>query len=209
MEKIKMNVKLKTCIILGAGGLLFCLWFWFFSGPVYPLWQKLESCLPEHIYFPVEEVLALNTHHNSPHVWLGSLLIAVITAALGLKLNGKLQHYYLHILLGSVLFVFAALFLQCLCRAAEYSKRIHCLSELHAIYRDLKLYAGNNNDMFPEKSDLKEIKHPVNYYGKGKRPADKTFVILEDACRIHAGDMRHRIWSDGTREQFYPWRNKK
>lgn len=54
--------------------------------------------LPEGIYFPVEEFLALNTNHNSPIVLIGGFLIIVCTLIWSLKLNGKLQKSYEYIL---------------------------------------------------------------------------------------------------------------
>ena len=205
---MKMPGKCKAGIVLIAGFSLSGLWVWFFSGPAYPLWRKSDGHLPENIYFPIEEFLALNSHPNSPYVYVTGAVIAVGAMLLALKLNGRLQKWYEYVLLLLAVFVLAALLLPCLCRPAEYGRRARCLGTLRRTYHALELYAGENDNAFPEAADVSEIRHPVHYYGKGKHLTDKPFVILEDACRIHAGDMRHRLWSNGGFDVVYPWREK-
>ena len=53
-----------------------------------------------------------------------------------------------------------------------------------------------------------EFAHEVIYHGKGRSLNEKggRFVILEDAPRSHVGDLRHRLWSDGKVELWYPWK---
>lgn len=212
MDKTEKSKKKQAGIFLIAGFLLFGVWNLFWFSPVYPLWQKLDGRLPENIYFPVEEFLALNGYHNSIYALSGSLIIAIGTIAWAWKLNGKLQKWYEYLLLFILFFVAAMISMPCLCRSREHARRLRCSAMLRQTYVALEFYARENGNTFPDTTDIPDtaqigkIAHPVNYYGKGKSFTDKPFIILEDACRIHAGDMRHRIWSDGTREQFYPWR---
>ena len=71
--------------------------------------------LPEGIYFPVEEFLALNTNHNSPIFLIGSFLIFICTLFCSLIFNGKLQKSYEYILIAVIIFLTAAMMLPCLC----------------------------------------------------------------------------------------------
>ena len=50
--------------------------------------------------------------------------------------------------------------------------------------------------------------HAVRYLGKGHSWKEPKFILFEDAERCHAGDLRHRFWSDGKIEFFYPWKNE-
>ena len=62
--------KRKAGIILICGTALAFLWLWIFPQFLCPLWRKF-TFLPEEIYFPIEEFLALNINHNSPIVLIG------------------------------------------------------------------------------------------------------------------------------------------
>ncbi len=46
------------------------------------------------------------------------------------------------------------------------------------------------------------------FAGKGRSLKDAPFVLLEDAQRRHAGDLRHQIWSNGKIKVFHPWKIK-
>ena len=105
MDKTEKSKKKQAGIVLIAGFLLFGVWNLFWFSPVYPLWQKLDGRLPENIYFPVEEFLALNGHHNSIYALSGSLIIAIGTIAWAWKLNGKLQKWYEYLLLFILFFL--------------------------------------------------------------------------------------------------------
>ena len=124
MDKTEKSKKKQAGIVLIAGFLLFGVWNLVWFSPVYPLWQKLDGRLPENIYFPVEEFLALNGHHNSIYASLGSFIIAIGTIVWARKLNGKLQKYYEYLLLFILLFVAAMITMPCLCRPVEHARRI-------------------------------------------------------------------------------------
>ena len=196
MDKTEKSKKKQAGIVLIAGFLLFGVWNLVWFSPVYPLWQKLDGRLPENIYFPVEEFLALNGHHNSIYALLGSLIIAIATIIWAWKLNGKLQKWYEYLLLFILLFVSAMITMPCLCRPVEHARRRRCDAKLRMTYVALKLYAEDNNNAFPETTvipdtaQIGKITHPVNYYGKGKSLNGKPFIILEDIMRDTRGLSR-------------------
>lgn len=209
-NKMKINRKIKKWLILSAGILLSAFWMFFFAAPAYPAWQKLDDNLPETIYFPIEEFLALNCHHNSLYVYIGGAAILSGAVLLVLKLEEKLQKWYKYILLIFVLFLLQAILFPCLCRPVEYGRRALCKAMLRQAYSAIELYAEKNGGAFPETLDDNALNHPVIYYGKGKTLNDKPFIILADGIRrLHAGDMCHRIWSNGECDVFYPWRDEK
>ena len=196
----------KGGIFLICGSLLVI--FWMFGLPVffYLWWQKI-TFLPDKIYFPVEEFLALNAHPNSPLVYVGSFVIIVSTILLSWKFNGKPDKKYKYILLSTMIILLAALLFPCLCRPREVSRRVRCWQDMKQSYYGLLAYAEANNSMLPETfSIIPECKHRVNYYGKGRSLKDAPFVLFEDAERCHAGDMRHIMMSDMTIKVFYPWK---
>ncbi len=195
----------KGGIFLICGTLLGFAWMfglplWFHFG-----WQKINF-LPDKIYFPVEEFLALNAHPNSPFIYLGGFLIITSTILLSWKFNGKPEKKYKYILLAAVIVLLAALLFPCLCRPREVSKRARCWSAMKLSYYELLEYAKANNSMLPDTVSIPECKHKVNYYGKGRSLKEKPFVLFEDAERCHAGDMRHIFMSDCTVKSFYPWK---
>ena len=205
---MKITSKIKTRIILLLGILLSVFWMLFFSAPAYPAWQRLDDDLPEKIYFPIEEFLALNCHQNSPYTYIGGAVILSGAVLLVLKLEGKLQKWYKYILLIFVLFGLLWVLFSCLCRPAAYGRRARCAAMLRQVYCTIELYAEKNGGAFPGILDDNTLNHQIFYYGKGKTLNDKPFIVLEDAFRLHAGDMRHRIWSNGEGEVFYPWRGE-
>ena len=131
LGKTEKSKKIQAGIVLIAGFLLFGVWNLFWFSPVYPLWQKLDGRLPENIYFPVEEFLALNGHHNSIYALSGSLIIAIGTIAWAWKLNGKLQKWYEYLLLFILFFVAVMISMPCLCRPREHARRLRCSAMLH------------------------------------------------------------------------------
>ena len=44
--------------------------------------------------------------------------------------------------------------------------------------------------------------------GAGRKIEKERFIVIEDAPRTHAGDLRHRLWSDGTIDYYYPWKTQ-
>ena len=201
------NKKRKAGIILICGFTVAVLWIWIFPQFLYPLWKKC-SFLPESIYFTIEEFLALNGHHNSPIVLLGGFFIIVFTLIWSLKLNGKLQKSYEYILIAVIIFLMTLMLMPCLCAPREVGRRLQCVSELKEAYRQISLYADENKGKLPDTFTVKNSRYLINYYGKGRSLKEAPFVLLEDAQRCHAGDLRHQIWSNGKIKVFHPWKIK-
>ena len=204
----KKKICFKSGVILIAGSVLTI--FWMYGLPLffYKWWQEV-TFLPDKIYFPIEEFLALNNHPNSPWITIGGFLIIITTILLSWKLNGRPKKRYELALLPIVILLLAGIMFPCLCRPLEYSRRARCAAQLKTSFLELKLYAEENNCFqLPETVSLPECKHKVNYYGKGRSLKSKPFVLFEDAERCHAGDLRHIILSDGTMKLFYPWKDK-
>ena len=197
--------KRKAGIILICGTALAFLWLWIFPQFLCPLWRKF-TFLPEEIYFPIEEFLALNINHNSPIVLIGVFLIIVCTLIWSLKLNGKLQKSYEYILIAVIIFLMTLMLMPCLFAPREVGRRLQCVSELKEAYRQISLYADENKGKLPDTFTVKESKHLINYYGKGRSLQENPFVLLEDAQRCHAGDLCHQLWSHGEIKAFYHWK---
>lgn len=203
----KKNKNLKAGIVLICGIFLGVHWIWIFPQYACPLW-KTFSFLHKSFYFPIEEFLALNCHHNSPIVLTGGFFIIVITLLWSLKLNGKPQKYYEYILITFIIFLAAAIMMPCLCAPRETARRLRCASQLKEAYYQISLYADKNNGRLPDVFFVKEMKHSITYYGKGHSLQEKPFIILEDAGHCHAGDMRHQLLSNGEIQSFYPWKSR-
>ena len=43
------------------------------------------------------------------------------------------------------------------------------------------------------------------YPGANRKSSAERFIVMEDAPRAHAVDLRHRLCSDGTIDLYYPW----
>ena len=41
--------------------------------------------------------------------------------------------------------------------------------------------------------------------GAGRKIGKERFIVMEDVPHAHAGDLRHRLWSDGTIDFYYSW----
>ena len=204
----KEYTKRKAGMILICGITVAVLWIWILPQFYHPLWKNF-TFLPESFYFPAEEFLALNGHHNSPVVLIGGFLIIAVTLIWSLKRNGKLQKSYEYILIAVIIFLTTAMLLPCLCFPPEISRRIQCKSKLKEAYCLISLYADKNNGKLPDTFTVKGSKHSINYYGKGHSLQEKAFIILEDAGYCHAGDMRHQILSNGVIRSVYPWKSRR
>lgn len=202
------NKKRKAGIILICGITAAVLWIWILPQAFYPLWKNF-TFLPGSFYFPVEEFLALNGHHNSPIVLFIGCFITVFTLIRSLKLNGKPQRIYEYILIAIIVFLTAVMMLPCLCRPKEVGRRVQCTSKLKEAYYLISLYADENNGRLPETFTINDSKHAVIYHGEGRSLQEKRFIILEDGGHSHAGDMRHQLLSNGEIQSVYPWKNRK
>ena len=194
----------KAGIILICGSLISMFWLTIVPMIVTPLWKKFNF-LPERIYFTVEEFLALKIHHNSPYITIVGLIVFVTALIWSIKIHGKFQKWYEYLLVIVLMIFVIGMMLPCLCRPMEQVKRSRCKSQLKKIYIICNLYAQDNLNYFPDIIDNDQLPHSISYYGRGKKIVDSPFILLEDTENIHAGAMKHRIWSNGEIEKFYPW----
>lgn len=171
-------------------------------------WRKGCGNISDQTFFPVEEWIALHSHNNEWPVFAGYVTVIIVI----IVLHGFARKIKIHGF-GHALFLFAliACFLgamPCLCRTKERMYRQFCSYNLKAYLREFE----KNANVYPEK--IPEIKarfsNKYNYFypGAGKAKSDERFIVIEDAPRTHAGDLRHRLWSDGTIDSYYPWKTE-
>lgn len=166
-------------------------------------WYKTESFLPDWIYFPIEEFFAFNIHNNTLFMKLPMALLFAVFFIWSLVLNGRKIRFFDFLMVFFVLLFFLFLMMPCLCRPAEYARRANCIAVMKSVCQNLSLYTEN----LPEELDVQPRKgQKVHYFGKNKNINDKKFILFEDADRSHAGNLKHRLYSDGTFEAFYPWK---
>ena len=174
------------------------------------LWGKLFGILPDEYFFPCEEFIAFRSHGNTLP---GSLFFLLLSLGILIYMVRRIRKkdiqagFFLFLI---VLFLASACnLLPCLCRALEYGRRSRCQSHLRKSGMDLKLYL-EEYETLPSKI-IVEVPHggiavplPLN-----SKMSDCRHVVYEDAPRTHAGDLRHRLWSDGTIDSCYPWKMPK
>ncbi len=201
-ESKKQPHRMKAAIILAAGAVLFFLWLGFWSyGAQY--WPSFRSLLPPSVYFPTEEFLALNDH-NSPWCLVGGGLIAGGFIVWAIRANGRKLRIWESALSGLIVVLLLLFLLPCLCAPLEKGRRIRCLSKMKIAWYELL-------DKYPDKlPDSFEVpvsrSHTVRYRGAGRSWKEPRFILFEDGSG-HAGDLRHRFWSDGKFDVFYPWKD--
>jgi len=200
-ESEKQPHRMKAAVILAAGVILFFLWldFWHFGAQC---WSVFRSLLPPSVYFPIEEFLALNDH-NSPWCLVGGGLIAGGFIVWAIRANGRKLRIWESALLGLIVILLLMFLLPCLCAPREKSRRLRCVSKMKIAWLELL-------DKYPNKlPDSFEVpvsrSHTVRYRGAGRSWKGPRFILFEDKSG-HAGDLRHRFWSDGKIEAFYPWK---
>ena len=201
-ESEKQSHRMKAAVILAAGAVLFFLWLFLWSyGAQY--WPAFRSLLPPSIYFPIEEFLALNDH-NSPWCLVGGGLIAGGFIVWAIRANGRKLRIWESALLGLIVILLLMFLLPCLRAPREKSRRLRCVSKMKIAWLELL-------DKYPDKlPDSFEVpvsrSHTVRYRGAGRSWKEPRFILFEDGSG-HAGDLRHRFWSDGKIDAFYPWKD--
>ena len=172
-------------------------------------WSSLHGILPDRFFFCEEELIAQNSHRNEwpPMLGFGIIILYIIILSIHERKN--------EIRLGNLIFMIilflacAANMFPCLCHAKEYDRRVRCRSSMKARGLALSAYILDNK-CFPEKATI-ENSHSqtlVIDFPAGKLSAGERFIVIEDAPRTHAGDLRHRLWSDGTIDSYYPWKTE-
>lgn len=101
-------------------------------------------------------------------------------------------------------------------KRTENRKRIGCQVNMKQIVLALQVYADNNRDHYPDKLEMlfpeyirekADLHCPsakgnhgfsdYNYYGKGRKSAARTFLILEDRIENHRDNYKNQAESDG------------
>ena len=200
-ESEKQPHRMKAAVILAAGVIMFCLWFFLWSYGV-QYWPVFRSLLPPTVYFPIEEILALNDH-NSPWCLVGGVLIAAGFIVWAIRANGRKLRIWESALLGLIVVFLLMAMTPCLCAPREIGRRVSCISNLKNAWLELL-------DKYPDKlPDSFEVpvsrSHTVRYRGAGRSWKEPRFILFEDGSG-HAGDLRHRFWSDGKIDAYYPWK---
>ena len=91
-EHEKSSSKLQAGIILFCGTVAAMFWF-VFSSSVFEQWWRKCSFLPDKLYYPVEEFLALHSHQNDPYTYGISFVIASFFAWLAHRLCRELKSW--------------------------------------------------------------------------------------------------------------------
>ena len=200
-ESEKQPHRMKAAVILAAGVVLTFLWirFWH-DGAQY--WPAFRSLLPPSVYFPIEEFLALNDH-NSPWCLVGGVLIAGGFIVWAIRANGRKLRIWESALLGLIVVLLLLILLPCLCAPREIGRRVSCISDLKNAWLELR---EKYPDKLPDSFEISSPRsHTVIYRGAGRSWKEPRFILFEDGSG-HAGDLRHRFWSDGKIDAFYPWK---
>ena len=200
-ESEKQSHRMNAAVILAAGAVLFFLWLFLWSyGAQY--WPAFRSLLPPSIYFPIEEFLALNDH-NSPWCLVGGGLIAGGFIVWAIRANGRKLRIWESALLGLIVVFLLMDFFPCLCAPREKGRRASCILNKKISWLEL---LDKYPDKLPDNFEISSPRsHTVRYRGAGRSWKEPRFILFEDKSG-HAGDLRHRFWSDGKIDVFYPWK---
>ena len=208
-------------------GLLFlfipAFWWWgIWRGGTLLKWcQTLEGHLAIPTFFEWEEFIALHSHSNEwpGHCGFYLILIAGVTFLL-LRIASVIRTDARALLIIMGFTALLLFFSVCMCQSKERTNRKFCSVNLKNYYPALTNYAADNDSYpasLPKKDEENEKYRPGFLYAKGmnflypganKKPSGERFIVIEDAPRTHAGDLRHRLWSDGTIDSYYPWKTE-
>jgi hypothetical protein len=201
MEERK-KAKTKTFLLMLGSILLPSCWGLLLSF-LNTFWHKTYSFLPARIYFPVEEFFAFNIHNNTMFMKLPMALLFIVFFVWALIENGRDIRFFDFLMIIFVLIFFIFLMMPCMCRPLEYVCRKNCAAVMRSMYQTMSLYVEN----LPDRIEFElHDGHKIHYFGEGKNINDSKFVLFEDADRVHAGNLKHRFYSDGSCEEYYHWK---
>ncbi len=179
-------------------------------------WQHFHGTVSDAVFFRWEEFFALNSHGNTTVAHLGFLLTIGFGVALqfvpGLAEKAKWSSFVIVALAAFML-------LPCLCHPREKTRRMLCQSKMKALGHALNTYAAEYGEFPPAlgvtmpdgklfwEADRWFDPAETTYHGAGKKPSDGIFLLVEDGYRTHAGDLRHRLMSDGAVSAVHLWEN--
>jgi len=206
----KKHFRRKPALILAAGAVLFFLWLGLWSyGAQY--WPEFRPLLPPSLYFRVEEILALNDR-NSPLSLIGVCLITSGFLIWAIRANGRKLRIREGALPGLIVVLLLLFWLPGLRAPLEKVRRLKCTSGMKWAWLELRVkHPDKLPDKLPDEVDtLLRKKHVmIRYHGAGRNWKEPRFILFEDEGRCHAGELRHRLWSDGKVESWYPWKEAK
>lgn len=194
-------------------------WGLWIRGTVLQWWRGLEGRISLPMFFEWEEFIALHSHPNEWPGRVGFYLIILVVIFFILLSAMRIIKTEIKKLLIPLVFALLLLFFSiCLCQSEERSNRKFCPVNLKNYHSALINYAADYGfypTALPEKAEAIEKYRPHylplknrNYLfpGAGRKIGKERFIVMEDAPRAHAGDLRHRLWSDGTIDFYYPWK---
>lgn len=196
------------------------LWWWHIwsSGVLLKWWQGLERQFAPSTFFRWEEFIALHSHQNEWPGRVGFYLILLFAIFFILLSTFRIIKTEIKMLLvPSILTMLLLFFSICLCQSKEKNNRKFCPVNLRNYHSALINYAADYGfypTVLPDKEETIEKYRPHslplknrNYLfpGAGRKIGKERFIIMEDVPHAHAGDLRHRLWSDGTIDFYYSW----
>ena len=199
-------------------------WSLWSGGTVLQWWRGLEGKISTSTFFEWEEFIALHSHSNEWPGRVGFYLIIVVSVVFIMLNVVKIIKTETRMLLVPLLFTLFVLFFSiCLCQSKEKQNRKSCqrnLSDFQKAYvRYQKKYGYYPDELLSDNFPADEaLRYELNenckrfgnylYPGAGQKKSNERFIVIEDAPRTHAGDLRHRLWSDGTIDSYYPWKTE-
>ena len=171
-------------------------------------WQPMYGHVSDSLFFRME--IFFDTPDSMLSVSIAWLFLLAGLLIMLILTRGK-RRWYDNLLLFFV-FSFQFLWLQpCLCGYGDAAGLANCRNSFRQTYEKLKESGGNLPDSLTMEWHKPKYAHEVIYHGKCRSLSEEgeRFVILEDAPRSHVGDRRHRLWSDGKVESWYPWKEGK
>ncbi len=205
-------------------------WWWgiWSHGSVLRWWRAFEGKVATPTFFEWEEFIALHSHNNE---WPGRIgfygiillilifLLLYAVRIIRIPVRQAAGPKGLMVLLAFTLIIL--FFSICLCRSKEKEARWGCQSALNLYQKAFISYFNKHESYpsalqtsdFPDEASQAKLEMFITRYchhlypGADKKPDDQCFIVIEDAPRAHAGDLRHRLWSDGTIDSYYPWKS--
>ena len=199
------------------------LWWWriWSSGVLLKWWLGQEGQFALPTFFLCEEFIALHSHQNEWPGRVGFYLIIFFAISFILLSAIRVIKTEIKMLLVPLVFtIFLLFFSICLCQSEERSNRKFCPVNLKNYHSALMNHAADYGfypTVLPDKEDaigkyrlhsLPQKSRNYQFPGAGRKIEKERFIVIKDAPRTHAGDLRHRLWSDGTIDYYYPWKTQ-
>jgi len=180
-----------------------CFMFWDSALPLRGL-NCFYGILPECIFFPVEDFIAMKQVFLMQAAFYLVLLAGLWVVFL--EVRRKPARWQRRVLFLMPLLVIAFMgSCELLLAPREAVQRILCRNDMNAILKQCMEYADRNHGQFPAimpepRGSLSWRYRSGNYlyYGKNRRHSEPSFILLSDKFRNHAGNLQHYGYSDGS-----------